>query len=220
MTRSPLARLAGPIALAAGGFLLVQQVAMVSFIDRSQIEATMASSLYGLTAVAYFVAFCGLLVALVATYSWEGERAGMFGVLGFLSALVGTMFLTGDLWFEAFAVPWLGSVAPASLHLAGGMLLYGAFASYILFAVGWALFGLASLRARVFPWPIAIAVIIGGLVGFQGALPPFAIPLALAVGWLGAWMIRVQLRERSARRAETETGFVAEATAAPMSAGR
>jgi hypothetical protein len=120
---------AGPIALAAGAFLLVQQIAMVSFVDRAQIEATMASPLYGLTAVAYFVAFCGLLVALVATYAWQDDEAGTFGVLGFLTAVVGTMFLAGDLWFEAFAVPWLGSIAPASLHLAGGMLLYGAFAS-------------------------------------------------------------------------------------------
>ncbi len=81
------------------------------------------------------------------------------------------MFLAGDLWFEAFAVPWLGDVAPASLHLAGGMLLYGAFTSYILFAAGWVLFGIASIRARVFPRPISVAIMVGGAIGFQGALP-------------------------------------------------
>ena len=62
--------------------LLVQQLVMASFLDRSQIEATMASPLYLPSAVAYFLAFCGLLVALVAAYSWEAEEAGTFGVVG------------------------------------------------------------------------------------------------------------------------------------------
>ncbi len=118
------------------------------------------------------------------------REAGVFGAVGFLAALIGTLFLAGDLWFEAFAVPWLGDVAPAALHLPGGVLVIGAFTGYVLFAVGWALFGIASLRARVFPMPISITIIVGGLIGFQAAVPPFAIPLALAIGSLGVWMIR------------------------------
>src|SRR5436190_21680725 len=142
MSHTPISRLAGLLALGAGALLLVQQVAMASFLDRTAIEATMANPLYGLSAVAYFVAFCGLLIALVAAYSWEADEAGAFGVLGFIAALVGTTFLAGDLWFEGFAVPWLGNVAPESLHLAGGMLMIRAFASYMLFAIGWVLFGI------------------------------------------------------------------------------
>ncbi len=198
MTHSPLARIAGPVALGAGVVLLIQQVVMASFLDRSAIEATMAQPLFVPSAALYFAAFCGLLVALVAVYSRESDRAGTFGAVGFLAALVGTMFLAGDLWFEAFAVPWLGDVAPASLHLAGGTLMIGAFASYVLFAAGWILFGLASLRARVFPMPISLAIVIGGAIGFQGAMPPFAIPLAVAIGWLGAWLV---WSDRTAERA-------------------
>ena len=190
MSRPPLARVAGPILLAAGALLLIQQSLMVSFLDRSAIEATIANAFFVPLAVAYFAAFCGLLLALVAAYSWEANEAGAFGVLAFLTALVGTMFLGGDLWFEAFAVPWLGDVAPASLHLAGGTLMIGAFTSYVLFAVGWGLFGLASIRARVFPLPISISIVVGGIVGFQAGLPPFAMPLALTIGGLGIWMTR------------------------------
>jgi hypothetical protein len=200
MSTQPISRIAGPIALAAGVLLLIQQIMMASFLDRSHIEATMASPLYVPTAVAYFVAFCGLLVALVAAYSWEADTAGVFGLVGFLGALIGTMFLAGDLWFEAFAVPWLGNVAPAALHVPGGMLVIGAFTSYVLFAVGWVLFGLASLRARIFPLPVSIAIVVGGIVGFQAAMPPFAIPLAVAVGALGAWMIASTDRRRSDRK--------------------
>ena len=205
MSRSPLARVAGPIALGAGALLLIQQLAMLSFLDRSRIEATMANPLFVPLAALYVVAFCGLLVALVAAYSWEADEAGVFGLVGFLAALVGTTFLAGDLWFEAFAVPWLGDVAPASLHVAGGTLVIGAFTGYLLFAVGWALFGIASLRARVFPMPNSIAIIIGGIIGFQAALPPFAIALALAIGWLGLWMIRTTAVQRANGRTESMT---------------
>lgn len=190
MSSQPISRIAGPVALGTGVLLLIQQLVMSSFIDQTRIEATMASPLYVPSAIVYFIAFCALLVSLVAVYSWESDVAGRFGLFGFLAALVGTMFLTGDLWFEAFAVPWLGDVAPAALHAAGGTLMIGAFAGYILFAAGWVLFGLASLRAGVFPRVISAALMIGGLIGFQAALPPFAIPLAVAVAWLGAWMVR------------------------------
>ncbi len=190
MSHPPISRLAGPIAFGAGALLLVQQLVMASFLDRTAIEATMANPLYVVSAVVYFIAFCGLLLALVSAYIWEADEAGALGVVGFLAALIGTMFLAGDLWFEGFAVPWLGDVAPASLHLAGGILMIGAFTSYVLFAGGWVLFGLASIRARVFPLPISIAIIIGGVIGFQAAMPPFAVPLALAIGALGIWMLR------------------------------
>lgn len=201
MSSQPISRIAGPVALGAGALLLGQQLVMTSFLDRSQVEVTMANPLFVPSAIAYFIAFCGLLVALVAAYSWESDVAGAFGLVGFLAALVGTMFLAGDLWFEAFAVPWLGDVAPASLHQADGTLMIGGFTSYVLFAAGWVLFGLASLRARVFPWPLSIAIVIGGLIGFQAAMPPFAIPLALAVGGLGAWMVRATVGQRSDRKA-------------------
>src|SRR4051812_33700011 len=100
MSHPLIIRLAGPIALGAGLLLLVQQLVMASFLDRTAIETTMANPLYVISAVTYFVAFCGLLLALVAAYSWEADEAGGFGVLAFLAALIGTTFLAGDLWFE------------------------------------------------------------------------------------------------------------------------
>jgi hypothetical protein len=52
------------------------------------------------------------------------------------------------------------------------------------------LFGLASLRARVFPRLISVAIMVGGAVGFLALLPPFGIPLGLAMIALGTWMVR------------------------------
>ena len=99
--------------------------------------------------------------------------------------------LGGDLWFETFAVPWLADVAPASLDTdATTLLSIGAVFSYLSFAIGWAMFGIANYRAKVFPTAICVALVIGGLIGFRALLSPTAIPIALAVGWMGVWMIR------------------------------
>ena len=68
---------------------------------------------------------------------------------------------------------------------------------YVLFAVGWVLFGLASIRAPVFPLSISIAIVVAGVIGFQAALPPFEIPLAVAISWLGLWMIRTPATKRA-----------------------
>jgi len=190
--QSPLARLAGPIALAAGALMTVQQLVMFPIVDRTHLIATMAHPLFVPSAIAYVVAFCGLLIALVAVYDWEARRAGAFGVIGFVAALIGTLFLAGDAWFEAFAVPWLADVTPEALKLPVpfGLLMIGAFTSYVLFASGWVLFALASLRACAFPAAISVAILIGGVVGFYALVPPFAVPLGLAIAWLGVWMLR------------------------------
>jgi hypothetical protein len=65
----------------------------------------------------------------------------------------------------------------------------GAICSYLLFAAGWALFGIASLRARVFPAVISVLIVFGGIAGFSALLAPYGIPLGVAVAVLGGWML-------------------------------
>lgn len=192
VSHSPLARVAGPIALTAGLLIIAQQLVLFPILDRSQRAASMAHPLFVPSMVAYFVVFCGLLVALVAVYEWETRRVGIFGAISFVAALVGTMFLAGDAWFEGFAVPWLADVAPVVIEqpVQYGMLMIGALTSYVLFSAGWVLFGLANLWARVFPPPISIAFIISGIIGFYALVPPYAVPLGLTMAWLGLWMLR------------------------------
>src|SRR4051794_12395173 len=96
--QSPLARRAGPLALTAGVLFIIQQLVMYSVFDRSRLEATMAHPLFLPSAIGYLVAFGALLVALVAVYEWEADRAGVLGAIGFGAALVGTMLLAGNAW--------------------------------------------------------------------------------------------------------------------------
>jgi hypothetical protein len=190
MSRAPLSRIAGPTALAAGILMVVAELVMWPF-DPSQHVATTTDPVFQIGGVVYLAGFCLLLVALPAAYAWQAHAAGSLGVVGVVAAVVGTFLLGGDLWFETFAVPWLADRAPQSLDTTPTTLLaLGALTSYATFALGWALFGLASLRARVFPAPVCVAIIVGGLVGYNALLAPFGALLGLAMASLGAWMIR------------------------------
>ena len=194
MLDSPLSRLAGPLALAAGVLIVVAQLVMLPF-DPDDHVATSTDPVFQVGGVVYMVGFCVLMLALVGAYGWGLHKApGRLGLIAFVTAIVGTMLLAGDLWFETFAVPWLADEAPAVLdtdeHPPSTLLAIGAVSSYLLFAAGWALFAIASYRARVFPTAICVAILIGGVIGFRALLSPTGIPLGLAVAWLGVWMMR------------------------------
>jgi hypothetical protein len=190
MLDSPLTRLAGPMAVAAGVLIVVAQLMMLPF-DPNDHVATSTDPVFQIGGVVYLFGFLALMLALIGAYGWGMHKTGRFGLIAFVTAVVGTMLLGGDLWFETFAVPWLADVAPASLDTDPTTLIaIGAIASYLSFAVGWALFGIAGYRARLFPTAICVAIVIGGLIGFRALLSPTGIPLALAVGALGVWMIR------------------------------
>ena len=188
---SPLARIAGPAALLAGLGIVVTQLVQLATIDRDDMAAMLDDPVYVANGVAQFVTFNLLVVALVACHRWQEDRAGTFGVVALVAALVGTLGLGGNYWFEAFVSPWAADAVPGYLDAEpAGVLLVGGASSYLLFAVGWVLFGWASLRAGVFPRAIAVAIAVGGLIGIQMVQPPLGVPLGLALAWLGVWLLR------------------------------
>ena len=63
----------------------------------------MLGPIHAITSVATIVAFGLLVLALVAIYEREASSAGWFGLIGFAAALLGTIFMTGDWWYEVFA---------------------------------------------------------------------------------------------------------------------
>jgi hypothetical protein len=137
-------------------------------------------------------AFALLALALIAVYDWQAAAAGFFGVVGLGAALIGTVVMTGDWWFEAFAVPWLADVSPGALDAVGGRLIVGGFASFVVLGIGWVLFGVASLRAHVFPTRISALILIGGLlsgVSVAGTYLLGGVILGAAIVWLGTWKL-------------------------------
>jgi hypothetical protein len=191
MAHSALARHAGPIALAGGAAFALVDLARWIVQRPSDFFGMMADPTFRVANGAYFVAFIGLAIALVALNEHLADRYGRFGLIAFLAAFVGTMTQGGNMWFDGFAAPWLAEVAPQVISAEKTITLQvGALSAYVLFALGWMMFGVALLRARVVPVAVALGVIVGGVLGFQSGLPPFGIPLGLAVAAVGVALVR------------------------------
>ena len=159
--------------------------------DMEQDVATATNPVFQVTQVFYLLGFIALMVFLFATSRSLEEKGGRFGVFATLAALVGTMALGGDLWFETFAVPWLADEWSATFDTEPSLILgLGALSSYLLMAIGWALFGVATYRARVFPKTLSVALIIGGLLAFNALLAPHGAALGLAILAVGIWQVR------------------------------
>ena len=107
---------------------------------------------------------------------------GRPGARGFLVAFLGTALISGALWFELFITPSLATEAPELAEAELG--LVGFILSFLLVIVGWFLFGVATLSARIYPRWAAVLLIVGAAVSFV-PIPLSGIVLSVAVAWLG-----------------------------------
>jgi hypothetical protein len=194
MTTSPLSRAAGPIAIVAGVLVVLTRIPFVLYLVTGDQDLTsfVLGPTHAINSVVSIVAFGLLVLALVAIYEREAREAGWIGLFGFAMALVGTIFMTGDWWYEAFAVPRIAELAPELIPtFVGGRLLMGGVASFILLGIGWVLFAAASLKARVFPTAISATMLVGGLLSgipFGFAYLTGNVILGVAIAWLGVWL--------------------------------
>ena len=200
MPESALSRYAGPIVLIVGAYLAVAHLALqFVFVSFSDPAVMLADPVFRSLNLAYAAAFSGLAIAACAAYDKQARAAGTFGLVALCAAIVGTVNLGANMWFEGFAAPWLADVVPQVLTAEKTMFWkVGYLSSYTLFSIGWVLFGLASLRARVFPRLISLAIVAGGIIGFLAAKPPYGVALGLALLGLGIWMVRTRSAAASA----------------------
>jgi len=193
-----LYRAAGPIALAAGTFFVVTDLGRYPLLDDRLTMAT--DPLLMAVNAAYFFAFVGLMIALIAVHGRLTAAMGTFGLFAFLVAVLGIMTQGGNMWFDGFAAPWLAEVLPQAFTAPKTLpLQIGGLLSYVLFALGWVLYGLAALRARALPVALGIALVVGGLLGYNSGLPPWGTPIGLAVAAVGVQLV-LRDRERSGIR--------------------
>ena len=196
MLESPLSRYAGSIALVAGVLVVASRVVILltTPTDIEALQVYVLSVTHAINSVVSITAYALLAVALLAIYERIARPAGTLGVIGLGAAIIGTVFMAGDWWYEAFAVPRMAEVAPEAMEtFVGGRLLIGGLTSFVLFGIGWILFGAASIRANVYPRATSVAILVGGLLS---AVPIGVVYLAggvtlgLAFVWLGVGMLR------------------------------
>lgn len=202
MTSSALVRIGGLAAIAAGALLLVADVWSLLGGEPERFSDLAVTTTWTAVSAMYLIGVLLLLAALVGLYARQSDAAGALGVAGFLAALVGTGLLAGMMWTLAFVVPSAAIEAPAFLNAeqTAGPLDAGFMLSGLAVAIGWALFGVATLRAGVFPRIAAIILIVGAILTFL-LLPATTVVIDVAVAWLGFLMLTG--RSQSLGRAAT-----------------
>ena len=113
MALSPLSRRAGMLSLTAAVLIVLSQVMRLGG-GRLLGPDWVTTPAYTVT---YSIALLGmgaLLLALTAIYTRESAVLGRLGLIGYLTAFLGTLMVAGDWWFEAFVVPMIATAAPGS----------------------------------------------------------------------------------------------------------
>src|SRR5215217_2641491 len=180
MNSANLARVGGGLAAILGGLLIMVAGIVGLFVDFDNV-AVAATGSYILFAILSLLGAILVLGALVGLYARQAEQAGSLGLLAFL----GMALVVGASWTSTFTEPALAQVAPELLaQEPPGWLDFGFTLTYVLASLGWLLFGVATLRAGVYPRAAAILLIVGALISFV-PLPLTEVILAIAIAWLG-----------------------------------
>ena len=182
-----LVRIGRPAAVAAMVLGIAGDAYHFTLDDRGAVGNSLGYRLHGIALMlAFFLAVLALVrLALLADRTW-----GVLGKLGFVLALAGTITTISDIWAETIVLPGVTRSAPELLELdATGFHLAAVASTFLgLFALGWLLVGVASLRsgtgAKVAAIAMVPAAIIAGLpIGGSYIL------LLVALTWL-SWTAR------------------------------
>jgi hypothetical protein len=189
MVSSDLKRWSGLAALIGGGlFVVLSAIEFALFGNQPDAEAAVRAA-WLIVQVFYVAAAILSVLGLVGLYVDQAQEAGRLGLIAFVLAFFGGLMATGSIWSEAFFGGWLATAAPELLSTEpSGALAAGVLATYVLFALGWFLFGLASLRAGVLPRGAAVLLTIGALwflVADISGLPFSVVVYGAAVAWMG-----------------------------------
>jgi hypothetical protein len=180
MSSSELIRWSGLAAVVGGVSLGIAELVALSFfgLDFRQTATTGTYAFYSLLIMITAVL---LPLGLVGLYVRQSEAAGPLGFGGFVVAFIGTVLVAGFFWSSAFVAPILAVEAPQLLDVRS---LPGFFRSFIVFGLGWLLFGVATLRAGIYPRAPAVLLIVGSVL-IVIRLPLTSIVLDAAVAWMG-----------------------------------
>jgi hypothetical protein len=188
MSSSSFVRRGGLAAVASALFAISSFVLYLVVVGGDRISEAATSAAFFLPSGAQLLAMVLLLVGLVALFVRQAEGFGGLGVAGFVLALVGTTLAAGALWSQVFVVPRLAEAAPEVADSGTGSVLAGYLISFFVFGVGWLVFGIATLRTRMFPRWVVILLLIGAVLSIL-PLPSRALIVQVAAAILGLTLL-------------------------------
>jgi len=154
---------------------------------------SIGSSLFFVQQTVFLLSAALLLVGLVELYAFQSETAGRLGMVGFSLAFLGTVLFAGAIWALLFIGPLVAAEASQLLQgqppasAAYRLAVIGFVVSYGVFALGWVVFGVATLRTHLLPRLPSLLLIIGAVLTFPvvPSPPRTDVVLGVAVAWLG-----------------------------------
>jgi tetrahydromethanopterin S-methyltransferase subunit E len=197
MSKTQLFQLAGLAGVVSGILLIVLDFAFIAIFGDQPERIAAASTSWLILLILSIVAAFLVLMALMGLFARQAEEFGRFGLAAFVIASFGTVMNIGYNWGGSFIVPELASAAPDFLDQVAdsppAIIAAGFISTFTLFALGWLLFAIASLKTKTLPalplWLMIIASILGLVsriagLGFPGVL------FGVALAWLGWHMWR------------------------------
>jgi len=160
----------------------------------------------------HFIGALFTLVGLIGIYVYQREQLGLTGLIGFVLSFAGNAMFLGTGMITAFIWPMLAVYAPATVEFGGP--IFGTPRSALAFGltavavvVGYLTLGVAMLRARVFPRPATVMLMVGAILGM---LPPHPVGMmpwgglvlggvlyGAALVWFGVILMNVEGDGRS-----------------------
>jgi hypothetical protein len=209
MSTSILIRLGGLSVLLGGLLWGMQKIGWPLFLG-GQDPRTYPQPAATVLWVMGLVAALLVLIGLPALYARQAVQAGRLGLIAFVLVFIGMALVTGNAYFGTFIQSGLvdlivlaegaGVTVQEPAAAAAGFMI-----ALLLYLLGWIMFGLASLRARVLPRGAVSLVIAGIVLGI--------VFMATGILWLGvpaielgfAWLGFALWRERGAVLVEPVT---------------
>jgi hypothetical protein len=196
VSSSGLVRLGGIAAVAAAVLLLTDGIVdaynIAAYQTAESTREFLTTGTHAFQSALRLIAFGVLLpLGLVGLYARQSEACGPLGLVGFLAAFAGTVLVSGFVWVDTFVAPELATSAPRFIESGPPP---GRALSFLVFGIGWVLFGLASLVGRVYPRSASALLIVGAVIGTVLSLTLLPVPLGglpfqAAVAWLGVALL-------------------------------
>lgn len=135
--------------------------------------------------IVYWIAVLLLQFALIGLYAFQAEKAGKLGLVGFVLAFIGTSIVSSILIYVSAVAPLIASEAQPIFERAMTMPGYLQFLFVAGFGLGYVLFGLATVRAAVYPRWSGLLLIIGVTLFIVAEATPLAEGVAHALITVG-----------------------------------
>jgi hypothetical protein len=192
MTRTRLIQWSGLAGVASGVLLILLVIAF--FGDQPERIAAATTTWLILLDLSVVATYLGLL-AQIDLYVRQAEETGRLGIVAFFLASFGTVMNIGFLWGGGFIAPALTSAAPDFLDQVEAnppaIVALGFVSTFLLFALGWLILGVANLEAKVFPALPSWLLILGAMLGLVSRIVGLGISNILfgfSLAWLGWWL--------------------------------